>query len=265
VAYPNEKGWTTVVDGVNLSVAAGEVHALIGESGSGKTQTAWATLGLLPAGGRIVAGSVFFDGEDLAGKTRDQMTKIRGRRIAYIPQEPLTNLDPSYTIGHQLTEPMRVVQGMSKAEARERAVNLLTRVGIVDPARTMASYPHQISGGMAQRILIAGAISCHPSLIIADEPTTALDVTVQAEVLELLRELQRELKVAILLVTHNFGVVADIADRVSVMRAGAIVETGSIAEVFANPQHPYTRSLFAALLDDAPTREDWTPRAGAAR
>jgi peptide/nickel transport system permease protein len=265
VAYPNEQGWTTVVDGVNLSVAAGEVHALIGESGSGKTQTAWATLGLLPAGGRIVAGSVFFDGEDLAGKTRDQLTKIRGRRIAYIPQEPLTNLDPSYTIGHQLIEPMRVVQGMSKAEARKRAISLLTRVGIVDPARTMASYPHQISGGMAQRILIAGAVSCSPSLIIADEPTTALDVTVQAEVLELLRELQRELKVAILLVTHNFGVVADVADRVSVMRAGAVVETGSIAEVFANPQHPYTRSLFAALLDDAPTREDWTPRAGAAR
>ena len=265
VAYPNEQGWTTVVDGVNLSVAAGEVHALIGESGSGKTQTAWATLGLLPAGGRIVAGSVFFDGEDLTGKTRDQLTRIRGRRIAYIPQEPLTNLDPSYTIGHQLTEPMRVVQRMSKAEARKRAVSLLTRVGIVDPARTMASYPHQISGGMAQRILIAGAVSCSPSLIIADEPTTALDVTVQAEVLELLRELQRELKIAILLVTHNFGVVADIADRVSVMRAGAVVETGSIAEVFANPQHPYTRSLFAALLDDAPTREEWTPRAGAAQ
>ena len=177
----------------------------------------------------------------------------------------MTNLDPSYTIGHQLTEPMRVVQRMSKAEARKRAVSLLTRVGIVDPARTMASYPHQISGGMAQRILIAGAVSCSPSLIIADEPTTALDVTVQAEVLELLRELQRELKIAILLVTHNFGVVADIADRVSVMRAGAIVETGSIAEVFANPQHPYTRSLFAALLDDAPTREEWTPRAGAAQ
>ncbi|AOX45876.1 dipeptide/oligopeptide/nickel ABC transporter permease/ATP-binding protein [Microbacterium sp. BH-3-3-3] len=260
VAYPRGKGWTTVVDGATLTVAAGEIHALIGESGSGKTQTAWATLGLLPAGGRIVAGSIAFDGQELVGSGEVTMQRLRGRRIAYVPQEPLSNLDPSFTIGSQLVEPMRTVMGMSKTDAHARAKALLTRVGIVDPDRTMSSYPHQISGGMAQRILIAGAVSCEPSLLIADEPTTALDVTVQAEVLALLRELQQEFGLAVLLVTHNFGVVADLADRVSVMRAGTVVETGTIAEVFTAPRHPYTRSLFAALLDDAPTRAPWQPR-----
>nr|WP_314840899.1 dipeptide/oligopeptide/nickel ABC transporter permease/ATP-binding protein [uncultured Microbacterium sp.] len=260
VAYPKDGKWTTVVDGVTLSVAAGEVHALIGESGSGKTQTAWAALGLLPAGGRVVAGKIAFEGQELSVDGARGAAGLLGRRIAYVPQEPLTNLDPSYSIGHQLIEPMRVVMGMTRAAAHARAVELLHRVGIVDPERTMGSYPHQISGGMAQRILIAGAVSCGPSLIIADEPTTALDVTVQAEVLGLLRELREELGLAVLLVTHNFGVVADIADRVSVMRAGTVVESGLIADVFADPRHPYTRGLFAALLDDAPAREPWTPR-----
>jgi len=254
-----------VVDGVDIAVAPGEVHALIGESGSGKTQTAWATLGLLPAGGRIVAGSVTFEGVELTGRGAGALRRLRGRRIAYVPQEPLTNLDPSYTIGHQLTEPLRVVMKMSRSAARERSRNLLTRVGISDPDRVMASYPHQISGGMAQRILIAGAISCEPSLVIADEPTTALDVTVQAEVLGMLRELQREMGLAVLIVTHNFGVVADLADTVSVMRAGAIVETGPVAGVFADPKHPYTRTLFDALLDEAPTRPRYEEPAEAAR
>jgi peptide/nickel transport system permease protein len=208
----------------------------------------------------VVAGSISFVGLELAGAGETALQRLRGRRIAYVPQEPLSNLDPSFTIGSQLVEPMRTVMGMSRADAHARAKALLTRVGIVDPDRTMSSYPHQISGGMAQRILIAGAVSCEPSLLIADEPTTALDVTVQAEVLALLRELQEELGLAVLLVTHNFGVVADLADRVSVMRAGTVVETGTIAEVFTHPRHPYTRSLFAALLDDAPTRAPWQPR-----
>lgn len=265
VAYPKGAGWSTVVDGVTLSVASGEIHALIGESGSGKTQTAWATLGLLPAGGSIVGGTVMFDGQPLVVKGSARTDQFLGRRIGYVPQEPLSNLDPSYTIGHQLLEPMRAVMDMSKDEAQARSQELLIRVGINDPARVMASYPHQISGGMAQRILIAGAISCAPDLIIADEPTTALDVTVQAEVLQLLRELQQELGLAVLLVTHNFGVVADLANRVSVMRAGAVVETGAVAEVFADPQHPHTRSLFTALLDDASTRSPWTPRSEVVR
>ncbi|WJL96951.1 dipeptide/oligopeptide/nickel ABC transporter permease/ATP-binding protein [Microbacterium sp. ET2] len=265
VAYPKGGGWTTVVDGVDLELVPGEVHALIGESGSGKTQTAWATLGLLPEGGRIVAGSITFDGVNLVDLGGSKLERLRGRRIAYVPQEPLSNLDPAFTIGHQLIEPMRVVLGMSRVDAVARARDLLMRVGIADPERVMSSYPHEISGGMAQRILIAGAISCHPALVIADEPTTALDVTVQAEVLGLLRELQRELNLAVLIVTHNFGVVADLAHNVSVMREGAVIESGPVADVFARPQHPYTRTLLGAVLDHAPARAPWAPREEATR
>ena len=254
VAYARPDGWTTVVDGVDLRVGRGEVHALIGESGSGKTQTAWAILGLLPAGGRIVSGSVRFDGTELRGMSAPGLRAVRGRRIGYVPQEPLSNLDPSFTIGSQLVEPLRLVLGLSRRAARERALELLDRVGIDDPRRVFGAHPHEISGGMAQRVLIAGAISCEPQLLIADEPTTALDVTVQAEILELLRELQRESGAGMLLVTHNFGVVADLADRVSVMRSGSIVEAGPVGDVFRDPQHAYTRGLFDALLDRAPAR-----------
>ncbi|MGQ2914276.1 ATP-binding cassette domain-containing protein [Microbacterium aurantiacum] len=258
VAYPVEGGWKTVVDAISLRIRPGEVHALIGESGSGKTQTAWSILGLLPQGGTVVSGSIVFEDTQLAGADAATLAGLRGHRIGYVPQEPLSNLDPSYTVGHQLVEPMRVVLGLPRGEAKARALELLRKVGIPDPARTFRAYPHEISGGMAQRVLIAGAIACEPSLIIADEPTTALDVTVQAEILELLRHAQRETGAAMLLVTHNFGVVADLADRVSVMRTGTIVETGPVLAVFDEPRHPYTRALFGALLDDAPPREDLT-------
>ena len=227
---------------------------LVGESGSGKTQTAWSILRLLPAGGRIVAGTVFFEGKDLAHASEKEMTKIRGRRISYIPQEPMSNLDPSFTIGSQLVEPMTVALGISKAEAKKRALALLGRVGLPNPQRTFDSYPHEVSGGQAQRVLIAGAVSCEADLIIADEPTTALDVTVQAEILDLLRELQNDLHVAILIVTHNFGVVADLCDRVSVMQHGKIVETGPARSIFKDPRHPYTKSLFDAILEDGAAR-----------
>ena len=243
-----------VVNGVSLAVRKGEVHGLIGESGSGKTQTAWAVLRLLPAGGRIVAGTVVFGGTDLAHLSEKDMTKIRGRRIAYIPQEPMSNLDPSFTIGSQLVEPMTVTLGISKAEAKRRALALLARVGIPNPERTFAAYPHEVSGGMAQRVLIAGAVSCEADLIIADEPTTALDVTVQADILDLLRDLQNDLHVAVLIVTHNFGVVADLCDRVSVMQDGRIVETGPARSIFAGPKHAYTKSLFDAILEDGASR-----------
>ena len=239
---------------MSLTVRRGEVHALIGESGSGKTQTAWSVLGLLPEGGTCVAGAIRFDGKDLLQMDARELGKLRGRRIGYVPQEPMSNLDPSYTIGHQLVKPLQYTLGLSQREAKARVLALLARVGIADPERTFAAYPHQISGGMAQRVLIAGAVATEPDLIIADEPTTALDVTVQAEILQLLRDLQRESGMSILIVTHNFGVVADLADRVSVMRAGSIVETGSVADVFADPRHEYTRGLFEALLDDAPAR-----------
>jgi peptide/nickel transport system permease protein len=255
VGYPQADGSVTrVVDNVSLDVRRGEVHGLIGESGSGKTQTAWSVLRLLPAGGEILEGSIRLDGEDLATVSSAQMREIRGGRIAYIPQEPMSNLDPSFTIGSQLTEPMRVKLGVSKTEAKARALKLLGQVGIPNPERTFASYPHELSGGMAQRVLIAGAVSCDPDLVIADEPTTALDVTIQAEILDLLRQLQRELGVTILIVTHNFGVVADLCDRVSVMQKGRIVETGPARAIFADPRHPYTRTLFDAILDESQAR-----------
>ncbi|WP_030437600.1 dipeptide/oligopeptide/nickel ABC transporter permease/ATP-binding protein [Actinoplanes subtropicus] len=251
VGYPTANGsMQTVVEDVALTVRRGEVHGLIGESGSGKTQTAFSILRLLPGGGRIVGGSIAFEGRDLAGLSAKEMAAVRGKKIAYVPQEPMSNLDPSFTVGSQLVEPMRIHLGLSRADAKARALELLARVGIPNPRRTYGSYPHELSGGMAQRVLIAGAVACDPELLIADEPTTALDVTVQAEVLDLLRDLQRERQMGVLLVTHNFGVVADICDRVSVMRAGRIVETGPVRSIFADPQHEYTQSLFAAVLSN---------------
>jgi peptide/nickel transport system permease protein len=263
VGYPQPDGTTKlVVEDVSLTVARGEVHALVGESGSGKTQTAWSILRLLPRGGRIIGGSICYEGTDLAHLSAAQMRAHCGRKMAYVPQEPMSNLDPSFTIGSQLVEPMRLSLGISKAEATRRALDLLARVGIPDPRRTFDAYPHQLSGGMAQRVLIAGSIACGPDLLIADEPTTALDVTVQAEVLELLRELQDELQMGVILVTHNFGVVADLADRVSVMRLGRIVETGPTRSIFDDPQHPYTQELLGAVLSDAPPRGPLRPAAG---
>jgi peptide/nickel transport system permease protein len=244
----------TVVHGVDLHVDAGEVLGLVGESGSGKTQTAFAVLGLLPEGGRVSAGGAVFAGEELIGMPPRRRSALLGTAMAYVPQEPMSNLDPAFRIGYQLVTPMRVHMGLSRVQARERALDLLARVGIPDPERTFGSYPHEISGGMAQRVLIAGAISCEPKLLIADEPTTALDVTVQAEVLDLLRDLQREYRMGVVLVTHNFGVVADICDRVAVMQHGRIVETGDVEQIFADPQHAYTRMLLDSMVDDGPTR-----------
>ncbi|MCZ0997467.1 dipeptide/oligopeptide/nickel ABC transporter permease/ATP-binding protein [Streptomyces mirabilis] len=248
-----------VVEGVSLSIRRGEVHGLIGESGSGKTQSAFSIMRLLPPDGRIIGGTIAFEGRDLAHLSEKDMHQLRGRKIAYIPQEPMSSLDPSFTIGHQLAEPMRVALKLSRAEAKEKALALLARVGIPDPKRIWAAYPHQISGGMAQRVLIAGAVSCQPSLLIADEPTTALDVTVQAEVLDLLRDLQSEFHMGVLLVTHDFGVVADLCDRVSVMRNGRIVETGPLRQVFAEPRHEYTRALFDAILEESEPRGPLVP------
>lgn len=254
VGYPAKGGWTEVVKGVSLQLRRGEVLGLVGESGSGKTQTAFSVLGLLSTGGRILSGSIWFEGRDIANLPEEQMHKLRGRRIAYVPQEPMSNLDPAFRIGYQLTEPMVTVLGISRAEARDRALKLLARVGMPDPMRAYNAYPHQISGGMAQRVLIARAISCSPDLLIADEPTTALDVTVQAEVLDLLRDLQAEMNMSVILVTHNFGVVADICHRVSVMKDGKVVETSDVRSLFAAPKHDYTKMLLAAVLDDATPR-----------
>jgi len=259
VSYPvsSDKGVVAdraVVDGVSLHVNRGEILGLVGESGSGKSQTSFAILGLLPPEAMVSASAVSLAGDSLLGSTEAQLQKLRGVRMAYVPQEPLSNLDPSFTVASQLVTPMRYALGISRAEATERARALLARVGIPDTKRTMASYPHQLSGGMAQRVLIAGAVSCDPDLLIADEPTTALDVTVQAEVLNLLRELQRERNMAMILVTHNFGVVADICDRVAVMQAGHVVEQQPVRDLFASPQHDYTKMLLASTLEGAAPR-----------
>jgi ABC-type dipeptide/oligopeptide/nickel transport system ATPase component len=201
-----------------------------------------------------VAGSILFEGENLVELPKKKYDEVRGAKISYIPQEPMSNLDPSFTIGTQLTEPMRQVLGLSKKAAHEKAIALLTRVGIPNPELTMKKFPHEISGGQAQRVLIAGAVSCDPVLIIADEPTTALDVTVQAEVLDLLRELQKETNTALLLVTHNFGVVADLCDYINVMQFGRIIEAGPVRDIFENAKHEYTQSLLDSILEGGPAR-----------
>lgn len=256
VAYGAGESEVEVVHGVDLDIAPGEVLGLVGESGSGKTQIAYSVLGLLPEGGRVSGGSVYFDGDDVVAGRSAARQRLRGEAIAYIPQEPMSNLDPTQRIGRQLTVPMQARLGMSRAEARAYALELLARVGIPDPDRTFRAYPHEISGGMAQRVLIAGAVASRPRLLIADEPTTALDVTVQAEVLDLLRELQKESGMAILLVTHNFGVVADVCDRVAVMERGLIVESGDVTSVFTAPTHEYTRRLLGSVLDGGPARDN---------
>lgn len=261
VAYAQPDGTDKeVVHGVDLDVRPGEIVGLVGESGSGKTQTAFSVLGILPEGGRIGRGSVLVAGQEIAGLPERAHRALHGRTVAYVPQEPMSNLDPAFTIGSRLTEPMRHVLGISRAEATHRAVDLLRLVEIPNPEQVMRRYPHEISGGMAQRVLIAGAMSCDPELLIADEPTTALDVRVQAEVLDLLRRLQQERDLGVLLVTHNFGVVADVCDRVAVMSAGRIVETGSTEQVLHDPQDSYTRTLLGAVLDAAPARSPWQPR-----
>jgi len=255
VAYPTRQGAKTVVHDVTLSVDRGEIVGLVGESGSGKTQTAFSVLGLLPAEAIITGGSIAFSSR------RSGMTasNLLGRSIAYIPQEPMSNLDPTFTIGSQLVYGIRAATGKTRGRAKELALSLLARVGIPDPNATFKAYPHQISGGMAQRVLIAGAVATDPELLIADEPTTALDVTVQAEILELIRGLQKERGMGVLLVTHNFGVVADLCDRVVVMRDGRVVETGRTLDVFQQPKADYTKKLLAAILDVDTVRAEIEP------
>ncbi|MEN2739619.1 dipeptide/oligopeptide/nickel ABC transporter permease/ATP-binding protein [Microbacterium sp. X-17] len=249
-------GDRNVVAGVGFAVMAGEVLGIVGETGSGKSQTAFAIMGLLPAAARRRAARILFDGSDLQTIDDAAVNRLRGKRIGYIPQEPMSNLDPAFTIGSQLVEPIRRHLHISRTEARRRSLELLARVGIREPERVFRSYPHELSGGMAQRVLIAGAVSCDPDLVIADEPTTALDVTVQAEVLQLLRSLQAERGMAMMIVTHDFGVVADICDRVVVMRDGTIVESAPVRQLFADPQHAYTRLLLDSSLADSPFREE---------
>lgn len=235
-----------LVSRVSLSLKQGEVIGLVGESGCGKTMTALSVIGLLPAGVDVTAGSIFWNGEDLAGWTEKQKQKIRGSQIAFISQEPMVALDPMFTVQSQLGNPLRRFHNISKAAAKKQALELLKQVGIQNAERVMKSYPHQLSGGMAQRVAIALALTGDPKLLIADEPTTALDVTIQAEILDLLRALVHQRDMAMIVVTHNLGVVADIADKVAVMYAGQVVESGTAEEVLTSPAHPYTAALLGA-------------------
>jgi peptide/nickel transport system ATP-binding protein len=239
------------IDGVSLSVAPGECLGIVGESGSGKTMTALSIMRLLPGGGEVVGGRIVVDGVDVAALSETGMEDIRGNLIGMIFQDPLTSLNPTMSIGDQIAESVRLHRGASKEEALKRAVEVLGLVGMPRPAERVSQYPHQLSGGMRQRVMIAMALACEPKLLIADEPTTALDVTIQKQILELIDSLRRRLGMSVILVTHDLGVIAGTADRVAVMYAGRIVEVGTTASIFANPRHPYTEALFEALPERA--------------
>jgi len=238
---------TRVVDDVSFTMTAGETLGVVGESGSGKSVTAFSILRLLQPPGQIVSGRILFEGQDLLTLSERDMRSVRGARISLIFQEPMTALNPVMRVGDQVAEALTAHSMANRTEARRRAVELLDAVRIPDPMRRVRDYPHQLSGGMRQRVMIAIALACRPPLVIADEPTTALDVTIQAQMLDLIRQLQAEFGLALLLITHDFGVVAEMADRVAVMKAGRIVETGPVREILRTPSHEYTRQLLAAV------------------
>ena len=247
---------TRAVQDVSFSLDAGETLGIVGESGSGKTTLALTLLRLLPPGARIVGGAIRFEGEDLVPKSEQEMRHIRGKRMAMILQDPMASLNPLFTIGDQVSEPIRVHEHTTRRSARDRARGLLAAVRIAAPAQRVREYPHQLSGGMRQRIVGAIAISCEPRLLIADEPTTSLDVTIQAQYLALLRELQRAHGLALIFITHNLGIVAKMCDAVAVMYAGRLVESGSVRQIFNSPAHPYTKALIESIprLGDATAR-----------
>ncbi|UYV38017.1 ABC transporter ATP-binding protein [Rhodobacteraceae bacterium D3-12] len=247
VTFPGRAGVVHAIEDVNLSVAPGEILGMVGESGAGKSMTGAAIIGLIEPPGRITKGKITLEEQRIDTLRPEAMRRIRGRKIGAIFQDPLTSLNPVLTVGEQLIETIQTHLKLSKVEARERAIDWLRRVGIPAPEARIDTYPHQYSGGMRQRVVIALALCAEPSLVIADEPTTALDVSVQAQIIALLRKLARETGVAVLLVTHDMGVIAETADRVAVMYAGRIVEIGAVEEVLTNPKHPYTSGLMASI------------------
>lgn len=258
------EGVVKAVDGVSYELEEGETLGLVGESGCGKSVSALSVMRLIPdPPGKIVAGEIQFENEDILKVDMDDMRRIRGGKISMVFQEPMTSLNPVLTVERQLTETLELHMGMTKGEARREGVDLLARVGIPDPESRIKQYPHQFSGGMRQRVMIAMALSCNPRLIIADEPTTALDVTIQAQILELMKSLTTEFGVALIVITHNLGVVARYADRMNIMYAGKIIERGSAAEIYANPRHPYTIGLLHSVPRlDQPRREKLDPIEG---
>jgi peptide/nickel transport system ATP-binding protein len=247
VSFFGPRGEVRPVDHVSFSVEAGKLIGIVGESGSGKTLSVLSIMRLLPEGARITGGSILFDGGDLLRLSEAEMRRVRGARAAMIFQEPMTSLNPVFTIGNQIGEAIRLHQRTSRRETRERAVEALRMVGIADPERRINDYPHQLSGGMRQRVMIAMALACNPKLLIADEPTTALDVTIQAQILDLIRDLQARLGLAVVLVTHDLGIVAQYADDVTILYAARVMERCATAELFRDPLCPYTRGLLASI------------------
>ena len=248
VHFKTDDGWLHAVDGVDISIDRGETVSVVGESGCGKTVTAMTVLKLVPMPpGRIAGGQVLWQGKNLVTASADEMRRIRAKEIAIVFQEPMTSLNPVYSVGEQIAESLRLHEGLGRKAALDRAVEMLELVRIPTPQRRANDYPHQFSGGMRQRVMIAIALACNPQLLIADEPTTALDVTIQAQILDLLSELKDRLGMSIMLITHAMGVVAEVAQRVVVMYAGMVVEEASVEELFANPRHPYTQGLIRSI------------------
>ncbi len=255
-SFTGDYGTNVSVDHISFHVDKGEVVCIVGESGCGKSVTSLSVMGLLSRGGAVIDGSVLFDGKNLLEMTEKELDDIRGDQMTMIFQDPLTSLNPAFTIGNQIVESIRTHRKLSKEEAFKRAEALLEKVGMPDAKSSMKKYPHTLSGGMRQRAMIAMALSCDPELLIADEPTTALDVTIQAQIMKLLKELKQENGMSVILITHDIGLVANMADRVIVMYAGQIIEEAPVKEIFQNPKHPYTR----ALLDTVPTIRDSADR-----
>jgi oligopeptide/dipeptide ABC transporter ATP-binding protein len=255
-SFLTDAGEVRAVDRVGFSVEAGKLMGLVGESGSGKTATVLSIMRLLPEAARITNGEILFEGRDLLTLPEPEMRAIRGARIAMIFQEPMTSLNPVFTIGSQVGEAVRLHQRTNRRQTRDRVIEALRLVGIADPERRINDYPHQLSGGMRQRVMIAMALSCNPRLLIADEPTTALDVTIQAQILDLIRELQERLKLAVILVTHDLGIVNEYADDVTILYAARVMEQTSASELFRNPLNPYTKGLLGSIpgIDGKPRR-----------
>jgi len=248
VAFTLEDGMVKALDGVSFSIYESETIGVVGESGSGKSVTALSILRLLPQPhGKVTGGSITFEGRNLLELSGMEMRKLRGNRISMIFQEPMSALNPVYSVGEQIAEPLRLHQGLSRKDAWRKAIEMLELVGISSPERRVDNYPHQLSGGMCQRVMIAMAIACQPRLMIADEPTTALDVTIQKQILMLMKQLQKKLQTSIMLITHNLGIIAEMAQRVIVMYAGSLLEMASVVQIFRQPRHPYTQGLLKAL------------------
>ncbi len=248
IEFRTEDGWVRAVDGISFSIEKGTTVGLVGESGCGKSVTSLSLLGLLSKKSARVTGKILLEGRDLAQLGHDEMQQVRGKKMAMIFQEPMTSLNPVFSIGDQIAEGIEIhFPELSKGVVRERVISLLKKVGISEPERRYSEYPHQMSGGMRQRVMIAMALACNPEILIADEPTTALDVTIQAQILDLIRSLQKEFGMTVLLITHDLGVVAEMVSRVIVMYAGKIVEEASAKELFSNPLHPYTKGLLASV------------------